>query len=59
MLIAENLDLERRMAAELGSHGSELSSHKQQDDVSSVITTGEESVIGEEDSDKGVISAND
>ena len=56
MLIAENLDVERRMAAELGSHGSELSS--QQDDVSSVITAGKESVIGE-DSDIGVISAND
>ena len=55
MLIAENLDVERRMAAELGSHGSELSSHKQQDDVSSVITTGEESITGEEDSDIGVI----
>ena len=45
MLIAENLDVERRMAAE----------HKQQDDVSSVITTGEESITGEEDSDIGVI----
>ena len=55
MLIAENLDLEGRMAAELGSHGSELSSHKQQDGMSSVITTGEESIIGEEDSDIGVI----
>ena len=55
MLIAENLDLERQMAAELGSHGSELGSHKQQDDVSSVITTGEESITGEEDSDIGVI----